>query len=117
MSDLEKHKTPQFEENHKTHSSYLLGLDSTIQFNALHESLCVCNPMLSLYRCRCLFKRHITPLQWFALCMLCMAIVVTKLSGDDGGIFIEPMAFLIAGVVSVLSVTAAVFMEVEFTVC
>ena len=54
-----------------------------------------------------------TPLQWAALLLLCVAIVVTKLSGDSGGIFIEPMAFVIAGTVSILSVTAAIVMEVS----
>ena len=60
-----------------------------------------------------LFKRHVTALQWFALLLLCMAIIVTKISGDGGAIYIEPMAFLIAGIVSILSVTAAIFMEVR----
>ena len=54
-----------------------------------------------------------TPLQWAALLLLCVAIVVTKLSGDSGGIYIEPMAFVIAGTVSILSVTAAIVMEVS----
>ena len=60
-----------------------------------------------------LFKRHVTYLQWFALTLLCLAILVTKVSGDSGAIYIEPMAFLIAAAVSLLSVTAAVFMEVR----
>ncbi|XP_067937391.1 uncharacterized protein [Watersipora subatra] len=63
---------------------------------------------------RILFKRHVTALQWFALSLLCVAIVVTKISGDGGGIYIAPMAFFIAATVSVLSVTAAIFMEYLF---
>lgn len=62
---------------------------------------------------RVLFKRHVTTLQWFALSLLCAAIIVTKLSGDKGGIYVQPAAFLIAGVVSVLSVVAAILMEVN----
>ena len=62
---------------------------------------------------RVLFKRHVTSLQWLALVLLCLAIIVTKLSGDGEGIYVAPMAFLLAGSVSLLSVIAAVFMEVS----
>jgi len=52
-------------------------------------------------------------LQWFALLLLCLAIVVTKVSGDGEGVYLAPMAFLISAIVSVLSVTAAILMEVR----
>lgn len=51
-------------------------------------------------------------LQWFALVLLCAAIIITKIDGDGGGVYVAPMAFVLATIVSVLSVVAAVLMEV-----
>lgn len=68
----------------------------------------------SPYFNRFFFNKQITSLQWFALLLLSAAIVVTKLSGDGGGIYIAPMAFILAGVVSIFSVLAAILMEVSY---
>ena len=64
---------------------------------------------------RFVFKRDITRVQWTALCILIFSIAATKLSsgGESAGVnFVQPMAFVLAVIGSLLSVCAMVYIEV-----